>query len=65
MQLPTLEESLDKLQHIEAFQVVREHIRGQYEDAIREMIEATADKLQMKAGEIAAYREILDLIENR
>lgn len=59
----TIEKCVDYLAPIEAFQNLIEFITDQYEVALDELAECPTENLAKQSGKIAAYREILSVLE--
>lgn len=61
----TLDTAIERLSHQESFQLVLDTIRSLCDGLIDELPEVPSDKLQMHAGRITTYREIISLLEGR
>lgn len=59
----TLTENLDHLRHIEHYQEMVAHLRGDYEQALNELCEAGPEDRDKLTGAIKTYREVLDIME--
>lgn len=61
--MKTLPENIDFLKHIEAYQFVVEYVKELCDQAITDLTTCSRDDQPKLVGKLAAYREILDVLE--
>jgi len=59
-----LDEAVLMLRHSPAMECIVEHFALRREDCVRELLECPYDQVDRKIGQIAAYQDLLDVLNN-